>query len=74
MPFDMIRQQRTTTGWSRLDSFSGKFLREQAARGLKAAVLQEAKNPVVLEAASPRAKEEVLYLLKALDVQIRIQD
>ncbi len=55
----------TELGWARLDKFSGDFLREQAKRDLRPAVILEASNPRIRKAAEESGSEKVAALLEA---------
>ena len=56
----------TDVGWARLDGFSGEFLREQARRDLRPAVILEASQPRILKLAEESAREKVSALLEAV--------
>lgn len=56
----------TDVGWARLDGYSGDFLREQARRDLRPAVILEASHPRILDEAEESAKEKVGALLEAV--------
>jgi len=55
----------TELGWARLDRFSGEFLREQARRDLRPAVIAEASNPHIIKMAQTSGKEKIAALLEA---------
>jgi hypothetical protein len=55
----------TDPGWARLDRFSGDFLREQARRDLRPAVVQEASHPRIIKMAEESGKEKIAALLEA---------
>jgi len=61
----------TDVGWARLDGFSGDFLREQARRDLRPAVLIEAGNPRIVKAAEESGREKVAALMEAVIKPIR---
>jgi len=61
----------TDVGWARLDGFSGDFLREQARRELRPAVLLEAGNPRIVKAAEESGREKVAALMEAVIKPIR---
>jgi hypothetical protein len=54
----------TDLGWARLDKFSGDFLREQARRDLRPAVIAEASQPRIIEAAKENARQKIAALLQ----------
>jgi uncharacterized protein DUF4230 len=54
----------TDLGWARLNTFSGDFLREQARRDLRPAVIAEASQPRIIEMAKENAREKVSALLQ----------
>ena len=60
----MFYEIETDLGWARLDKFSGDFLREQAKRDLRPAVILEASNPRILKAAQESGSEKVAALLE----------
>jgi hypothetical protein len=62
---------QTDIGWARLDKFSGDFLREQARRDLRPAVLLEAGNQHILKAAETSGREKVTALMEAVIKPIR---
>jgi hypothetical protein len=55
----------TNLGWARLDKFSGDFLREQARRDLRPAVIAEANNPHIIKMAEESGKQKIAALLEA---------
>ncbi len=55
----------TDTGWARLDRFSGDFLREQARRELRPAVIAEASHPRIIKMAAESGQEKIGALLQA---------
>lgn len=57
---------RTEIGWGRLDRRSGELARAEARRGMREAVISEAKSPVYVELARKNAKEKVSALLTPL--------
>lgn len=61
----------TDVGWARLDKFSGDFLREQAKRDLRPAVILEANNPRIRKAAEESGREKVGALLEAVIKPLR---
>ena len=61
----------TEVGWARLDKFSGDFLREQARRDLRPAVIMEASNNHVLKAAEQSGREQVIALMEGVVKPIR---
>jgi hypothetical protein len=56
----------TDLGWARLDKFSGEFLREQARRDLRPAVILEASQPRILKNAEQSGREQVAALLESV--------
>jgi hypothetical protein len=62
---------QTELGWARLDKFSGEFLREQARRDLRPAVLLEAGNPHIIKAAEQSGREKITALMEAVIQPIR---
>ncbi len=62
---------QTDVGWARLDSFSGDFLREQARRDLRPAVIAEANNTYIIKAAEQSGREKVIALMEAVVAPIR---
>jgi hypothetical protein len=61
----------TNLGWARLDGFSGDFLREQARRELRPAVLIEAGNAHNIKLAELSGREKVTALMEAVIKPIR---
>lgn len=57
---------QTDLGWARLDKFSGEFLREEAKRELRGAVIAEASHPRIIEAAKDSGQEQIAGLLEAV--------
>jgi hypothetical protein len=55
----------TDLGWARLDRFSGDFLREQARRDLRPAVILEANQPRIMKMAEESGREKISALLEA---------
>jgi hypothetical protein len=55
----------THLGWARLNTLSGEFLREQARRDLRPAVLAEANHPRIIKMAEESGKEKIGALLEA---------
>jgi hypothetical protein len=55
----------TRPGWARLDTFSGEFLRDQARRDLRPAVIAEASHPRIIKMAEESGKEKIAALLEA---------
>jgi hypothetical protein len=55
----------TEPGWARLDSFSGDFLRDQARRDLRPAVIAEASHPRIIKMAEESGREKLQALLAA---------
>lgn len=56
---------QTELGWARLDKYSGDFLREQAKKDLRPAVLAEAGNKRNVEMAKNSGREKIAALLEA---------
>jgi hypothetical protein len=61
----MYYELQTDLGWARLDRYSGEFLREQARRELRPAVIAEASHPHILKMAEESGKEKIAALLEA---------
>lgn len=57
---------QTDVGWARLDTLSGDFLREQARRDLRPAVILEASQARILKQAEESGREKVASLLEAV--------
>ncbi len=55
----------TDVGWARLDRFSGDFLREQARRDLRPAVIAEARHPRIIKMAEESGRQKITALLEA---------
>jgi hypothetical protein len=55
---------QTEVGWARLNKFSGEFLREQARRDLRPAVILEASQPRIINLARKSAEEKIAALLE----------
>ena len=55
----------TELGWARLDGFSGDFLRDQARRDLRPAVIAEASHPRIIKMAEESGREKLGALLDA---------
>jgi hypothetical protein len=70
---------QTELGWARLDTFSGDFLRDQARRDLRPAVIEEANHPRILKMAEESGREKLGALLEATvkpiapDISVEIQ-
>lgn len=68
---------QTEPGWARLDSFSGEFLREQARRDLRPAVIAEASHPRIIKLAEESGREKLQGLLetaiKPLDPKLQVE-
>ncbi len=58
-------EMETHLGWARLDTLSGEFLREQARRDLRPAVIAEASHPRIIKMAEASGKEKIAALLEA---------
>lgn len=56
---------QTDTGWARLDTFSGEFLRDQARRDLRPAVVAEANHPRIIKMAEDAGRDKLKSLLEA---------
>jgi hypothetical protein len=67
---------QTEVGWARLNKLSGDFLREQARRDLRPAVILEANQPHVIDLAKKSAQEKIAALLeptiKAVEPNARV--
>jgi len=55
----------THLGWARLNTFSGGFLREQARRDLRPAVIAEASHPRIIKMAEESGQQKIAALLEA---------
>jgi hypothetical protein len=55
----------TELGWARFDKFSGDFLRDQARRDLRPAVIDEANHPRIIKMAEESGREKLAALLEA---------
>src|SRR5687768_16252099 len=62
---------QTELGWARLDKFSGEFLREEAKRELRGAVIAEASHPRIIDAAKDSGREQITGLLEAVVKPLR---
>jgi hypothetical protein len=62
---------QTDLGWARLDKFSGEFLREEAKRELRGAVVAEASHPRIISAAKESGSEQITGLLEAVVKPLR---
>jgi hypothetical protein len=64
-------------GWARLDKFSGDFLRDQARRDLRPAVIAEASHPRIIKMAEESGREKIQALLetavKPLDPKLEVE-
>lgn len=54
----------TQVGWARLDTYSGQFLRDEAKRALRPAVLAVANNELLTDKAKLAARESLQALLR----------
>jgi len=61
---------QTEVGWARLESYSGDFLREQARRDLRPAVIAEVSHPRLVESAQQSCREKIAALLAAAIVPV----
>ncbi len=61
-----MMEVQSQVGWGRLDSYSGGFLRDQARRDLRPAVVQEGKNEMYQEKARTNARVALKKLLEPL--------
>lgn len=61
----------TDVGWARLDKYSGEALREDARRELRAAIVQEASHPRLIDAAKTSGREQISGLLEAVVKPLR---
>jgi hypothetical protein len=68
---------QTDPGWARLDKFSGDFLRDQARRDLRPAVIAEASHPRIIKMAEESGREKIQALLetavKPLDPKLEVE-
>ncbi len=62
---------RTDVGWARFDSRSGQFLRDQAQRDLRPALIREGHNPLYLDKAKTNARESLKKLLEPMAAQLK---
>jgi hypothetical protein len=62
---------RTELGWARLDSRSGQFLREQAQKELRPAIVHEGNNVLYLDKAKSNARESLKKLLEPMAGQLK---
>jgi hypothetical protein len=62
---------RTEVGWARLDSRSGKALRELAMRELRSAVIHEGRQDFHAAVAKMHAEKKLLQFLSPLAAQLR---
>jgi hypothetical protein len=62
---------RTDLGWARLDTRSGKFLREQAQRDLRPVIILEGKNSLYIDKAKTNARESLKKLLEPLATKLK---
>jgi len=63
---------KTDIGWGRLDKRSGELARMEAKKGLRQAVIAEAKTPVYVELARKNAREKLEGLLNPLVTQLGV--
>ena len=70
---------RTDVGWARLNTRSGQFLRDQAQRELRPAIVREGNNALYLDKAKTNARESLRKLLEPVasklkeDVELDVQ-
>ena len=62
---------RTDVGWARLNSRSGQFLREQAQRELRPAIVREGNNSLYIDRAKMNARESLKKLLEPMAGQLK---
>src|SRR5256885_1500504 len=62
---------RTDVGWARLNSRSGQFLRDQAQRELRPAIVREGNNSLYLDKAKSNALESFKKLLEPLGTKLK---
>lgn len=62
---------RTDVGWARLNSRSGQFLRENAQRELRPAILREGNNSLYIDKAKSNARESLKKLLEPMAGQLK---
>src|SRR4051812_12626783 len=62
---------RTELGWARLDSRSGQFLRDQAQKELRPAVVREGNNSLYIDKAKSNARESLKKLLEPMASQLK---
>ena len=67
----------TEPGWARLDSFSGDFLRDQARRDLRPAVIAEANHPRIIKLAEESGRDQLQALLESaiapIDPKLKVE-
>jgi hypothetical protein len=62
---------RTDVGWARLDSRSGQFLREQAQKELRPAIVREGNSSIYIDKAKTNAKESLKKLLEPMATRLK---
>src|SRR4051812_29928884 len=62
---------RTDVGWARLDSRSGQFLREQAQKELRPAIVREGNSSIYIDKAKTNAKENLKKLLEPMATRLK---
>jgi hypothetical protein len=56
----------TDVGWARLQSFSGEYVENEARRELRGAVINEGRNPLLIDRARKEAEAAVLELFEVV--------
>ena len=62
---------RTEIGWARLNTRSGQFLRDQAQRELRPAIIREGNNSLYIDKAKMNARENLKKALEPLASQLK---
>lgn len=62
---------RTDVGWARFNSRSGQFLRDQAQRDLRPALIREGRNPLYIDKAKTNARESLKKLLEPIAAHLK---
>ena len=70
---------RTEVGWARFDSRSGQFLRDQAQKELRPAIVREGNSSLYIDKAKMNARESLKKLLEPMasklkeDVELEVE-
>jgi len=62
---------RTEIGWARFNSRSGQFLRDQAQKDLRPAIVREGNNSLYIDKAKSNARDSLKKLLEPLAKQLK---